>query len=130
MTALTKDRNTASRAGVDFVDSLAEGATIYTGALVCLEYGQATPGRTATGLRARGVAQETVVQGALPYVKTRKGIFSFENDAADPVYGEDVESTVYITDDQTISATDGTGTKSAAGKLVALIDGVPWVQIG
>jgi len=135
MAAQTQDRNAASRAGVDFNDPVAAGAVIYGGALVVLNAsGYATPGSIATGLRARGVASGAVDNsGGLDgdaNVDVRKGVFAFENDGVDPVSGADVENTVYITDDQTISKTDGTGTKSAAGKLVGFVNGVPWVQVG
>lgn len=85
MTALTNDRNTNSRAGDVFSDPVAASAKIYAGALVMINAtGYLAPGSTATGLKARGVAQEQVdnsagADGDLNCV-SHKGTFKLAND--------------------------------------------------
>ncbi len=137
MAALTSDRNTPERLGLDFVDPVAAGAKIFAGALVVLDAaGNAAPAATATGLTARGVAQEQVDNsgggaGDLT-VRTRAGIFPFANDGS--VSRADIGGTAWIVDDQTVANNDGdTGagpTRSVAGTIVDVnADGV-WVRIG
>ena len=55
--ALTSDRHTTRRDGVENTDPVAADTTIHAGALVVLDAsGNAEPGSAATGLTARGVA--------------------------------------------------------------------------
>ena len=57
--ALTSDRHTTRRDGVENTDPVAADTTIHAGALVVLDAsGNAEPGSAATGLTARGVAGE------------------------------------------------------------------------
>lgn len=59
MTALTQDRNTLRRDGVQTEPPVAAGARIYGGALVAINAaGFAVPGSTATGLIGAGVAEQ------------------------------------------------------------------------
>lgn len=134
MASLTKERNTPNRAGLSVGDPVAAGAVIYAGALVVLDAaGDAAPGSTATGLTARGVAQHTVDNsgGAVgdETVETERGAWRFENDGTDPVDRTHIGGTAYIVDDQTVAATDGTGTRSAAGKIIDVDTAGVWVDI-
>lgn len=135
MTALTNDRNTRFRQGNQVHDPAAAGVVIYEGALVCLDAaGNAVPGSTAADLTARGVAGTRVdnsdgVAGDKS-VASGRGIYHFANSDADPVDRADIGSTAYIVDDQTVAATDGTSTRSAAGKIVDLDEAGVWVEIG
>lgn len=137
MTALAADRNTASRHGLQYVDPVAAGAKIYAGALVVLDAsGNAKPGATATGLTARGVAQERIdnTTGAAgdQMLKSEPGLFALATDGS--LTRANLGKTVYIVDDQTVAATDGTGTRSAAGTLKDLegsgASAIAWVQVG
>lgn len=131
MAALTQDRNTPEREANFLVLPMAAGATIYAGSLVAVNAsGQAVPGSTSTGLTAAGRAEEckknSGVDGA-ETIKVRRGVFKFQNSGTDAVALP--LSTCYIVDDQTVAATNGTNTRSAAGKALAIeADGV-WVQI-
>ena len=131
MAALTQDRNTPEREANFLVLPMAAGATIYAGSLVAVNAtGQAVPGSTATGLTAAGRAEEykknSGADGA-ETIKVRRGVFKFQNSGTDAVALP--LSTCYIVDDQTVAATNGTNTRSAAGKALAIeADGV-WVQI-
>ncbi|PIW30407.1 MAG: hypothetical protein COW30_02545 [Rhodospirillales bacterium CG15_BIG_FIL_POST_REV_8_21_14_020_66_15] len=126
MTALAKDRNTTEKSGALRVDPVLAATTIFAGSLVCLDAaGYAVPGATATTLKARGRAEENVdnsagASGDLT-VKTKKGVFVFANSAAgDLITIADVENNCYIVDDQTVAKTDGTASRSVAGKIVSV----------
>lgn len=126
MSALTKDRNTLEKSGSLRADPILASTVIFAGSLVCLNAaGYAVPGATATTLKARGRAEEAVdnsagANGALS-VKTKKGVFVFANSAGgDEITIADVENTCYIVDDQTVAKTDGSSTRSVAGKIVSV----------
>lgn len=133
MAALTQDRNTPNRDGEQFGVPVAATAKIYAGAIVMLNAtGYAVPGATATGQVCAGRAEARVdnssgADGALA-IEVRSGVFKFANNG-DLTIAE-VGDTCYIVDDQTVAKTDGTGTRSAAGKVVGVdTDGV-WVRMG
>ena len=133
--ALVKDRDTARRAGDQVADPVAAGAKIYAGALVVLNAaGFAEPGSTAAGLTARGRADHAVDNSGGgdgdEHVSVRRGVFHFGNAAADAVDRTHIGGTAYIVDDESVAATDGAATRSAAGEIVDVdADGV-WVRIG
>lgn len=132
MTALTKDRRTDWRDGSDLSDPVAAGAVIHAGALIVLDSaGNATPATTATGLIARGRASESIDNSAGAagdaQVIIGRGHFKYVNDGS--IDRTHIGATVYIVDDQTLSATDGTGTRSAAGKLLDIESDGVWVEI-
>ncbi|MFI8609512.1 hypothetical protein ACIGFL_14500 [Pseudomonas sp. NPDC077649] len=135
MAALTKDRNTARRDGVQFSDPVAAATRIFAGSLVCLNAaGNAVPGSTATTLKARGVAQEQVDNSAGAAgdlrIETRRGVFPFANSAAaDEITRADIGASAYIVDDQTVAKTDGTSTRSVAGIIRDVDDAGVWVEI-
>ena len=137
MTALAVDRRTDERAARDYQDPAAANVRIFTGALVVLDAtGNARPGYTAVGLIARGRAEVTVdnstgAAGA-QVVKSRSGCFGYATDGS--ITRAHIGKTVYIVDDQTVAATDGTATRSAAGPLKDLegsgATAIAWVQVG
>lgn len=135
MAALTADRNTPSRAGVDFSFPVAASTKIYAGAIVCINASNvATKGATATGLKtvgvAKGLADNSAGLASAINVDVQRGVFRFANSSAgDAIALADVGATCYVVDDQTVAKTDGTGTRSAAGTIRSVdADGV-WVQI-
>lgn len=133
--AITADRDTPERSGVDFSFPVAAATKIYAGALVCLNAaGNAVPGATSTTLIAVGRADEQVdnTGGAIgdKVVAVRKGVFRFNNSAAsDAITKAEIGDSAYIVDDARVAKTNGTNTRSVAGKIVDVdADGV-WVQI-
>jgi len=133
MTALTKDRNTPCRTGSSYNDPVAAGVKIYAGSITVLDAaGNAAPGSAATGLKARGMAQEQVDNSAgsagEKAVNSRPGIYQLANDGT--ITRADIGGTAYIVDDQTVADNDGTGTRSAAGKIEDVDSGGVWVQLG
>lgn len=97
--------------------------TIYGGALVVEDAGVAAPGRTALSLTALGIATDTYdnAAGAASAITCdiESGTFAFLNSAAaDAIAAADIGALCYIVDDQTVAKTDGTGTRSIAGRIV------------
>jgi hypothetical protein len=132
--ALTKDRNTPLRDGNDVVHPVGAAKKIYAGSLVVLNAtGYSEPGSTATTLTAVGRAEEQVdnsagADGALS-ITVRRGIFRFANHV-DAVTRTEIGKSCYIVDDQTVAKTDGTGTRSVAGKVIDLDSSGVWVEVG
>ena len=135
MAALTADRNTPYRRGDDYVYPVAATTKIYAGSVVMLNAaGDATKGATATGQIAAGRAEEqadnTTGAAGAKTVKVRKGVFRWANSAAaDAITKAEIGDTCYIVDDQTVAKTDGTATRSAAGKIMDVDASGVWVQI-
>lgn len=134
MAALAKDRNTLRRDGNQMEPLVAAGAVIFGGALVAINAGgYAVPGSTATTLKAAGVAERRADNtggsaGAIR-VRLRKGPHQFANStSADAIALSDIGTDCYIVDDQTVAKTNGTNTRSVAGKVFDVdADGV-WVN--
>lgn len=133
--ALTKDRNTFQRTGETVAHPVAAATKIYAGALVVLNAsGQAEPGTTALGKTAVGRAEAQVdntagIAGAIQ-VEVRRGVFKYNNFAADSINRQDIGKTCYVVDDETVGKTDATGTRSPAGKVVDVDGNGVWVEIG
>jgi hypothetical protein len=130
MTALSADRNTPERSGNSYTFPIKAGAgTIWRGALVMLDAGEAVPGRTATGLVAAGRA-ETGTAESPAQVTVRRGVFRFANSAGgDAITNADYGATVYCVDDQTVAKTSAGNTRSAAGICRGVDAAGVWVEI-
>lgn len=133
--ALTADRNTPERSGIEMVLPVAAATTVYAGALTVLASGYAKGGVTATGLIAVGRAEEKVDNslgdaGDLT-VKVRRGVFQFANSGGgDAIAKADIGSSCYIVDDQTVAKTSDTGARSRAGRVVDVDARGVWVEVG
>lgn len=96
--------------------------------------GYATSGVTGLNLVAAGIADETVdntagTAGALR-IRIKPGVFKFVNLVSDPVVITSHGLDCFIADNQSVSLTNGTSTRSRAGKVIRLdTDGV-FVQLG
>lgn len=137
MAALAADRNTFRREGRSYQDPVAAGVKLYAGAIAVLDAsGNAKPAVTATGLVARGRVEAQVdnTSGAAGDVSARieSGVFAYKSDGS--IDRTHLGKTVYLVDDQTLAATDGAGTRSAAGTLKDLegsgATATAWVEIG
>jgi len=76
----------------------------------------------ATTLRGVGRVKETVDNSAgaddAATVDIERGIFRYANSSgADEITAADIGNDCYIVDDQTVAKTDGTSTRSVAGKV-------------
>lgn len=132
--ALSGDKLSKESMGHFRVLPLKTGEKIYAGALVAVDAnGYAIPGATAANIRGIGVASEQVdnsdgADGAIT-VTVNVGVFVMKNSGTDPVTAANIRTDCYIVDDETVSATDGTGTQSVAGKVHDIsADGTVWVD--
>jgi hypothetical protein len=136
MTALAADRNTKEKLSEGVEDYPVKASTlVYQGSLVVIDAGYLAPGRTATGLIAVGRAEERIdnsagAAGAISG-RVKRGVFKFGNSSAgDAIAQADVGADCYIVDDQTVAKTNGSSTRSRAGKIVAVDSDGVWVQLG
>jgi len=122
--ALTQDRDTQRRDDHKGSAPAAAATKFFGGSIVCLNAGgYATKGAVSTTLKSLGVAEQTVDNSAgangdvqVPY--RRDGWFRFANSAAgDAIALADIGADCYIVDDQTVAKTNGTNTRSVAGKV-------------
>lgn len=134
MAALTSDRNTITRRGDARETPVAANVRIYAGALLMRDAdGNLKPGATETGAVGVGRVEEAVnntggAAGA-ERVKWRVGAFLYANSAgADEIDATHIGTACYIVDDQTVAATDGTGTRSKAGIVEDIEGGSVWVR--
>jgi len=135
---LTADRTTPQRAGTDLELPVAAATKIFAGSIVAVNAsggaaGYATKGATATVLRGVGVAIEQADNSAGAAgdirVKVRRGTWRFLNSAAaDQITAADIGADCYIVDDQTVAKTNGSATRSVAGKVVDVEPAGVWVE--
>lgn len=134
MTATTQDRNTPYSDGEIIAVPVKGAAVIHAGVIVCANAsGLAVEGSTATTLTYLGRAEENVdntggADGDVT-VRVRRGkAFKWENQGNDAVTQALLGKACYVVDNQTVAATSGANTRSAAGTVVGIdADGV-WVQ--
>lgn len=108
---------------------------VYAGGLAVIDAGYAAPGRTATGLIAAGRFEATVDNSAgaagAKRVQVRRGTFLFKNSAStDAIAQADVGKDCYIVDDETVAKTDGSASRSKAGRIIAIDPDGVYVQVG
>lgn len=134
MPPLSTDRDTKEIEGTFVVLPVAATTKIHAGSLVAVNAaGNATPGAVATTLRGVGRADEAVDNSAGAAgdvrVSIKKGVFFFKNSAAgDAITNADIGADCFIVDDETVAKTNGTNTRSIAGK-VHLVDAVLGVAV-
>ena len=122
MTALSADRKTVYREGVEIEYKVAAAARIYAGALVCVNgSGYAVPGADTSGFKFVGVAVEGAdnsagSNGSISVRVRRKGIFRF---AASGMAITDIGASVNVSDDQTVAK--ATTNSVACGKIAEFV---------
>jgi hypothetical protein len=123
MAAQTQDRHTPERPGLLREPEVKAATTIYAGSMVGIDSsGYAVPMATATGLKCLGRAEERAnnssgANGAIR-VEVAAGIYRFANSAStDAIALTDIGADCYAVDDQTVAKTNGTNTRSIAGKI-------------
>lgn len=134
MAALSAARNTPQLTGDVFGFPMKAAVKGYQGGLAVLNAGYLAPATTALNLVAVGRFDDTYdnTAGANGDITgaAERGVFKFANHATDLIAQADVGADCYIVDDQTVAKTNGTGTRSRAGKIVAVDASGVWVQIG
>lgn len=137
MPQLTADRATPFRANSEITLPVAASTNIFAGAMVAVIVsstgaGNATRGATATNLLGVGVAIEQAdnsagAAGAI-LVKIRKGCWQFANSASgDLITTADIGANCFIVDDNTVAKTNGSSTRSVAGRVVNVDANGVWV---
>lgn len=139
MTALAADKNVRELASSfsQLVGNVGSGtpnssSVFFLGALLMYDTSDDTikPAATSTTGVALGRCEQAGAAGELSSVRVRSGIFKFENSSAgDLIANDDVGATCYMVDDQTVALTDGTSTRSAAGKIVRVDSDGVWVAV-
>lgn len=105
------------------------------GKLACLDTssGEVVAGQEATGLLPIGYFTENKTGDGSATVRVQffreKWIHRFDNSGTDAVAAADVGKLVYVEDDTTVSATDNTGARSAAGRAWKRTDSHVWVEM-
>lgn len=135
MTALTASRNTPEREGNAEEYPVKASTICYQGGIAVLSAGYAAPATAATGLIAIGRfetdADNLAGSAGAITAKVRRGKFRFANSAStDLIAQADVGADCYLVDDQTVSKTNGSSTRSRAGKICAVDSQGVWVQLG
>jgi len=133
MTAMTQARQPVEMEG-NYSPAPVKGATtIHQGALVVMEAGLAIPGKTGLNLIVLGIADRTVkntgADGA-EKVLAKRTVAKLFNLGTDPVLPGDVGKDCYIVDDQTVAKTNGTNTRSVAGKIIQVDSDGVFVRAG
>ena len=129
---LTQDRQTPMQDAQVLAVPVKAGVRIFAGGLVVANAaGLAEPGKTATGLTYLGRAEEYVdnrdgADGAAIVPIRRAKAFKWRNDGS--VTQAHLFQTAHIVDDETVAATDGTATRSAAGRIVGIDSDGVWVE--
>lgn len=135
MTATTIDRDTKARAGKLRSFLLAAATLIPGGVIACLNAaGNLVNGSTSTTLKCVGVSTRRADNsaGAAGDVKgeTERGVFGpFANSSAgDLIAAADIGSDCYIVDNQTVAKTNGSATRSIAGKVHDVTTEGVWIN--
>lgn len=140
MAALTRGRMTDKlgfQAVADAYDyDIGTGVKVYAGAMIVINAaGYAVPATSAaTHLACPGIAMkeyDTSTSNGQFKIAVYPGIYKFANSgAADAITRTEINAVCYAVDDQTVAKTDGTGTRSVAGHVVAVDSDGVWVQLG
>jgi len=133
MAALTQDRATPYREGIEIEFPVAAAAKIYAGSLVCANaQGFAAPAADTAGLKFLGVALEQVdntggANGAKVVRLRRSGVFEFNAASITQAMVGDV---MYVKDDNTFDDAVGCTNDIKAGVLVKYVtDTKGWIDI-
>ena len=133
MSALTRDRATPYREGIEIEYPVAANTKIFAGALVCVNAtGYAAPAADTSGYRFAGVAMEQVDNsggsGGAKVVRLRRaGVFEF--DAVSITQGM-VGVDMYAADDHTFDDTEGPTNDIRVGRLVKYVSATRgWIDI-
>jgi hypothetical protein len=133
MSALTRDRATPYREGIEVEYPVATNTKIYAGSLVCINAGgYAVPAADTSGYRFAGVAMEQVDNSAGgdggQMVKLRRaGVFEFD---AGSITQAMVGADMFAIDDHTFDDTAGATNHIMVGTLVKYVSATKgWVDI-
>jgi hypothetical protein len=133
MSALTRDRATPYREGIEVEYSVAANTKIFAGSLVCVDAaGYAVPAADTSGYRFAGVAMEQVdnsdgSDGGKVVRLRRAGVFEFD---AVSITQDMVGADMYATDDHTFDDAAGPTNDIKVGRLVKYVSATRgWIDI-
>lgn len=131
--ALSKDKGTLQKGANLLVLAVAAGAVIHGGAIVVIDAGYANKATTKLGLKFAGIAEEAIdnaggINGAKTIEVRRERLFFVKNSTGDPIAQADLFNQCYLEDDETVAKTNGTGTRSLAGRIVEVASNGIWVE--
>jgi len=133
MSALTRDRATPYREGIEVEYSVAANLKIYAGSLVCVSAaGYAVPAADTSGYRFAGVAMEQVDNsggsaGGKTVKLRRAGVFEFD---AVSITQDMVGAAMYASDDHTFDDAAGPTNDIKVGLLVKYVSATKgWIDI-
>lgn len=139
MTALSAPRKTLQRGDeakiMKLACPIAASTRVWGGGIAVSSGGYAKPGLTATSLIALGVFVDSKDNsagsaGAL-IAEVERGTWKLDNSSStDTIAQADCYANCYIVDDHTVAKTDGSGTRSVAGKVLQVDSDGVWVEIG
>ena len=114
--------DTKERDGILIVHPVKADTKVCAGEIGCLDAdGYLVPASVATGLKAVGRIEETVTGGTTDGEEkalVKKGVFLLKNSSADKVTRAHIESDCYLSGAAEVAATDGSGARSKAGKVI------------
>ncbi len=133
MSALTRDRATPYREGIEVDYPVATKTKIYAGSLVCVNAaGYVVPAADTSGYQFAGVAMEQVdnsggSDGSESVRLRRAGVFEFDSvSITQAMVGADM----FATDDHTFDDTAGTTNHVKVGRLVKYVSATKgWIDI-
>jgi hypothetical protein len=135
MVAATKDRDTQEIGTRMRAFGMTANVRAFAGTIAALAAaGTVQPGTTATTIKCVGVflAPYDNTGGAANAVvaETVRGVFGpFANSSAgDLITAADIDADCFIVDDQTVAKTNGTSTRSVAGKVHQVDASGVWVR--
>jgi len=133
MSALTRDRATPYREGIEVEYPVAANTKIYAGSLVCVSAtGYAAPAADTSGYRFAGVAMEQVdnsdgSDGEKQVRLRRAGVFEFD---AVSISQDMVGTAMYAADDHTFDDAAGPTNDVKVGLLVKYVSATKgWIDI-
>jgi hypothetical protein len=130
MSALTRDRATPYREGIEIEYPVAANTKIYAGSLVCISAaGYAVPAADTSGYRFAGVALEQVdnSDGGKHVRVRRAGVFEFD---AVSISQDMVGAAMYAADDHTFDDAAGPTNDIRVGLLVKYVSATKgWIDI-
>jgi hypothetical protein len=130
MSALTRDRATPYREGIEVEYPVAANMKIYAGSLVCVNAaGYAVPAADTSGYRFAGVALEQVdnSDGGKNVRVRRAGVFEFD---AVSISQDMVGAPMYAADDHTFDDAAGPTNDIKVGLLVKYVSAtIGWIDI-
>lgn len=125
MTATTTPINTEYRDGILFPVALAASAIVLQGTFAVVGangFALASSAVGGTDQVCIGIwefdAENTGANGQANGIARRNKQFLVANSSTDPVTQAELGSQIYIQDNQTVAKTDGTGTRSVAGRFM------------